>query len=222
MLIICAGMLRSGSTVQRQIVSALVDKLQLGETIAPVNKQQLVDNYEAWALSERWYVYKIHEYVAMPEAKYEHVKVLTTMRDLYDVTVSLMHFLNKDFEATIHSTEWLSNIPNVLSWLTAYPRLCISDYETLVHQLLTEVWHIAGYLNCTISVSEAEQIAAQCSLAANRQRIAANKPFNDPDYMAARQIYHGLGAYSKELTMAQIKQVKPLSLWWLRFRNKYV
>ncbi len=223
MLIICAGMLRSGSTVQRQVVSAIVAKYNLGETISPINKQQLVDNYKAWAEDERWHVYKIHEYVSLCGADYERIKVLTTMRDMYEVAVSLMHFLNKDFEETIHSPEWLSNIPNILSWLTMYPNLHISEYEELVYHLQLEAFDIAKYLGLIISMSEAEQIASDCSLVANRKRIAANKPFNDPDYMAARHIYNGKpGASMHELTAEQIRQLRPLNIWWLRFRSQHV
>lgn len=214
MLIICAGMLRSGSTVQRQVISALVDRFHLGETIAPVNKQQLVENYVDWAESKRWYVYKIHEYVAMPDARPENIKVFTTVRDLYDMTVSLMHFLGMDFETTIHSHEWTSNIPNFLAWSNWYYNLTITQYRHLLYQLPYEVGSIGMKLGLHLTMDECDIIAQQCSLAANRQRIASSKPYPDPEYMAARQIYHGGEYYAQELTAYQQQQLRPLAIWW--------
>ena len=168
--IFCGGMPRSGSTLQLQLTSHLVEAAGLGsqvEWVPPEEWSRLRDRY---ASDGRWHVFKTHRLT--PEIATELASggavALHVYRDIRDVIASRMRLRGQDFRSVARSIRPLVEMSD--RWL-AVPGVLVTRYETLVADPATEVERIAAHLGLTVDRQEAEMIASQYSLEQQRQRI---------------------------------------------------
>jgi len=222
MLVVCAGMMRSGSTVQRQIVSALLDYYHAGQTITPIDLQQFRDNYVRWAEYEKLVCYKIHQFVDL-YALGQRVKVLSTVRNVNDVVVSSAHFEGRPIETILEAGSWRHSFWNFYQWKLNTPaaQFYVSHYQNLVDDLPKCVHQIGLFLGLPITLDASEEVAAQCSLTANMMRAAAGLPIGNAAFMAKRHIYTA-GSHSNELTEEQIAYLQPWQTWWQETLDAYL
>jgi hypothetical protein len=164
-------MQRSGSTLQFQITSHLVEMAGLGkrhEFMAPDEIPGVIGEDIA-----QYVVLKTHVFSDAIGAAFTRGQALGIycFRDLRDVIVSFMHKEQKAF-----AEKWvLSRIDNNLRWYTywtAQPRMLVSRYETLIADLPGEVARIASHLGIKLDQTTCQKIAELYSIDRQRQTIA--------------------------------------------------
>lgn len=162
MLLQCAGMIRSGSTLQYNISKRIVELTETGEHIH-ANEDIWLRCRLAFTLADRWLVNKSHVYqpTLFTRETIGRTKIVMVYRDLRDVLVSQMRFRGSGFDDTLtklraHTVDrerrWLDEIPaeRVL-------RVC---YETMYPRIAAHAMQVAAHMDIDLSVDQAEQIAA--------------------------------------------------------------
>jgi hypothetical protein len=135
--VFCSGMIRSGSTVQYQLTSAIVEAANCGMRVPYVeesNFAQIRDNYTV-----QFAVFKAH--ICLPDLRQECLnngaKVVYSYRDIRDVAVSAIRKFEMTFNELI-SKGWLDQaIADYYNW-TAMPDVLISRYESFRDNLVQE------------------------------------------------------------------------------------
>jgi hypothetical protein len=169
---ICAGMLRSGSTFQYQVVCHMVEAELAGKRLGFFGIDCLHDFREE-VLDNRWRVFKVHE----PHSIYTDLlgsgraKCFYTYRDVRDVVYSLKHRLSIRFEESVdHVTAVVSTHDRF--W-RSQPNTLVQRYEDIVLDNVAMVNAIASHLDIGIDGQRAAEIAAEYSIGANRTRVQA-------------------------------------------------
>lgn len=179
MLVICCGMMRSGSTLQYQIVVELLQRSQRGTGIGEVRETTCAALLEAAAAQNQPgdQALKVHKLSHLADAAAAiaagQAIGLYISRDVRDVAVSLMNMRRVDFETLLFQ---LGEVQQVLldyaAW-TQMPRMLISQYEPMMADLATEVRRIAAHLDIDLSPAAAQAIADTYDLKQQQRRIQA-------------------------------------------------
>lgn len=166
-LCVCAGMRRSGSTLQAQIVCAILGQpgAQLG---SPAQIQQLLS---AAAELGSVCVVKCHEYVpGISDAlSGGEAKAVYVFRDIRDVAASIARKYRTPVLSLIHG-----GVDPILQeyrdWVST-PGVHVARYEDMTADLPAEVMRLATYLGVPMEHLEAVRIAADLSLVKQEARI---------------------------------------------------
>lgn len=227
MLVICCGMLRSGSTLQYQIAVELLQRADRGEGIGEVRH---VHCRELDARTDgKTHAVKVHKRALLPGApdalQAGYATGLYISRDIRDVAVSLMNMRQVSFEQLMfRGGEVEQALRDYQAW-TALPGMLMSKYETMMADLQGEVQRIAQHLDIEISDTEAAAIAHTYSLDRQQRRIQNWK--SDPEYDAAQHdpntlLHHNHIRSGKSqqwrtaLTPMQIAYLESVAGNWLR------
>ena len=176
MFVICAGMCRSGSTWQYNVASELVERHLAGRRIGFFTPAEFLEKFLAPGQTDRvCNVVKIHEgdqrlseLVADGRAR-----VIYSYRDLRDVTYSLMHKLRTSFEDVVLQRGVLdAAIANDEFW-TRQPGALCQEYGQILAVPVACIHEVADHLGIRVDDTEAEALAQEYSLEANRRRAAA-------------------------------------------------
>lgn len=178
--IVCAGMVRSGSTVQYQLASEVVKKYLGGKALGFVTPSTFPSLYNTYASTDDTYVVKIHafsrEIAELAATREAHVLYIS--RDIRDVTVSLMHKLHLSFWEVLFHSHIRSALRHYHQWNTI-DNVLASRYETTVDDLSQEAHRIARFLGVDLPPSAAEEIARHHSLEKQQSRIQRGAPSHD-------------------------------------------
>ena len=230
MLIICAGMARSGSTVQYQIVCEIIESLSLGMTIGwvKVPSKELLDNLENVAFrKDKFLVIKSHNCSNQVQTLVEagKVKVVYVYRDLRDVAVSLA---NKFAKSTENAISRLSiQLNNYYLW-TGIDKIMVSRYETMTNNLYGEVLKIAHYLGVSVSNDLAKSISYKLDINEQKQRInkleqdsssviksSGNDVYDPVSQLHNNHINSGKwGQWKESLSKEQIEHIESFAFSW--------
>lgn len=177
MWIFCGGMQRSGSTLQYQIASELVETRGIGERIeyhAPADHDRVFQRHPSTGFK----VFKSHTLTNEIRSiiKKNDGLVLYCFRDIRDVISSLKQ-KNAHTPFTLEYIEGLARflVEQDTAW-TQLPGIHISRYEDFVHDLEGEVSRIANHIGISIASETASRIASLFSILEQRKRIAAIRP----------------------------------------------
>src|SRR5262245_23834258 len=167
MFAICAGMLRSGSTFQYQIVSHLVETIHGGKRLGFMGLD-CVSEIRQEVLDYRWRVIKVHEPHAFFSGLLDEgrAKCFYTYRDVRDVMYSLMHRLGLGFDEIFRHAA-LAAGPNDEFW-RSQPHTLVQRYEELVGDSTAAIRSIAEHLGIALSEPDAANLASLYSIEANR------------------------------------------------------
>lgn len=214
MLLICAGMLRSGSVVQFQLAGAVVTHLGIGSIVKPRDGKEFDEHVNEWAHSSDWHVVKLHDFreSILPAHDQGRVKVTMVIRDPRDIMVSLMNFRNDTFETMTHAPVFPNNLLNHPKWsgaIHASNFRCVK-YEVMANYLLEEVIQVSRFIgNGSIGNSIAKEISDQYTIPQNKLRAAAEYLPSHPDYFSKRHIHDGsVGQWKTVLQEDQIRWVE--------------
>lgn len=235
MLIICAGMPRSGSTVQYQIVCEIVESLGLGMTMGwvEVPNQELLDSLENVAFrKDKFLVIKSHNYSNQVKTLVEvgKVKVVYVYRDLRDVAVSLANKFSKSTENAISRLSIQLN--NYYLW-TGIDKIMVSRYESMTNNLYDEVLKIANYLEVAVSNDLARSISSKLDINEQKQRIkkleqnsssviksSGNDVYDPVSQLHNNHINSGKwGQWKESLLKEQIEYIESLAFSWFVDRD---
>lgn len=172
MWLFCAGMMRSGSTLQYQIAKTLVEGAGRGVGVGscePGRFRELLDRYDD---PEPVYVVKCHRYVPTARARLRRgeARALYIYRDLRDVVVSMMHKENRTFRQLADAGFVRQLLEDDAIWSTQ-PNTLVSVYEEVSADLRSEVERIARFLDIDAGEAELDRIAEEHSLARQKRRL---------------------------------------------------
>ncbi|OAD20264.1 hypothetical protein THIOM_004044, partial [Candidatus Thiomargarita nelsonii] len=110
MLIVCNGMLRSGSTLQYNLLKSIVESHNLGGAEGYFSSEQfqsLRKKFERWGISSEIIVIKTHDIIPYSEEmiKSGTMKICYTYRDIRDVAVSAQRKFDLDGDKLLKSLD---------------------------------------------------------------------------------------------------------------------
>lgn len=218
MILQCAGMIRSGSTLQYNLAKEVVEVTHSGGYLHA--NMDLFKEVKAKAPLEEWWVNKGHIYnpeLHDPIVEAGQMRVVMIYRDLRDVVVSTMHFRNRTFEDVVSSIreeaveaerEWLENVPHEF--------IHRARYETVIHDAASEIQAIADLVGVNLSLRDKRQIASRHSLPAVRQMTSKFENWDAHTRYGPKHIRSGSsGVWKQELTPKQIARIEQEVGHWL-------
>lgn len=171
MWIFCAGMRRSGSTLQFQLTAHLVEQAGRGARVEPATPDEFPRLQADPAGQDGWKVFKTHRRTdeMLAELQGGNAKGVYVYRDVRDVIVSRINRSGRSFERI-----WKESLDSVLEsfeqW-TSLDAVLVSRYEDMVADVAGEVRRIAAHLDIAVSREESQEIAAQYTPARQLERI---------------------------------------------------
>ena len=163
---------RSGSTLQFQLTAHLVERAGLGERVEWVPPEEFPRLRTEHAGRAGWKVFKTH--ACTPEIGAEldagQARGVYVYRDVRDVVVSRMRKRNQTADRL-----WKDGVVDQL--LSSFDRwtrsrgMLVSRYEEMVADPAAEVERIAAHLGIRIRPEDCADLAAQYTVAAQRERI---------------------------------------------------
>lgn len=167
MLLICNGMIRSGSTLQYNLVRNLVEELGVGEGIgffSPEQMESKTSYFAKLAVDKKFYVMKIHEKVPgalLDNDEFKKVSFLYIYRDIRDVAVSLKNKLKCDGDDLV---ERLDDAIALSNEIQSYPNVLCQKYEDVYSDMNEAIAEQARYIGLDISAELVDKIADTCSI----------------------------------------------------------
>lgn len=230
--VFCCGMFRSGSTLQYQMTSTLVEKLNAGVRSRYLSENEfplLIKEYEN---ASGYIVLKAHLITPPMAALLGAGKGLSIgiFRDIRDVAVSMMKMWNLSFDDLITQKKLEEAIASLDAW-SQHPGHMVSKYEILLKNPIDEIKRIASHLNLSCSKTLAREIADDLTLEKNIKRvgnIAKQKAdagvegaYWDPhSLLHYNHIFSGVhGAWKEELTKDQVLYLDKKFRAWLLERG---
>jgi hypothetical protein len=230
-LVVCCGMIRSGSTLQYQVVADLLEQRGLGQRAGFVEKKNFRQVRAQLENMTGLSVIKIHDFLPEiePWLKLEKTKIFYTFRDLRSVAASVMRIWKAPFSDVIRPNGWLDSAVAADARWRAFPGVTVSRYEDLVQSLPSEVGRWATALGLELTPQEVEDVSARFSIPAQQERIrqaglpeegaqsSAIETFDPKSLLHARHITDGSEeGWKKELSPDQIKQIEDQYSGWLQ------
>jgi hypothetical protein len=180
--VICAGMYRACSTWQYEVVAQLVEKHRGGYRVGYLTPEQylepgrLIDPRDGLqqASPQGWRVFKSHDghpCFATAIAQGQAVAIYA-YRDIRDVVFSLMHKRRWSFEQVLRQGMIHQVLANDRFW-TRQPHVLIHRYDEILADPVGAVRGLAQHLGIELAAGEAERLAEEYSLAANKARTEA-------------------------------------------------
>ena len=184
MWIVCCGMKRSGSTLQYQLTSHLVESTGRGVRVGWSEK--FTDTLAAHGQVQGWKVYKNHNYAPEIAAEFNagRAKGIYIYRDLRDVFVSFMHKQDASFERLWQRDILREIVANDEKWMTL-PDMLVSRYEVMMQDVPDEVTRIASHLGLHVTPEYAQSVADEYSVERQTERIGSFKDAQVLDHKIA-------------------------------------
>ena len=163
MVVLCDGMLRSGSTWSFNVVRELIRTCEPHRKVFGFYSENPAVILSAARPRFSNLVIKSHK---LDPSAYElcsagAIKAVYTWRDPHDVIVSSQRMFGDSVD---HSIGLLRNALRVWSFHRATSSACIISYESMIHSPLTSIHSIAAYLGLRVEPKQAAQIAEVTSL----------------------------------------------------------
>jgi len=169
MFVFCGGMFRSGSTLQYQIASHLIEKRDIGKRITWHNPAQFPEIKKLYGDTDHFVVFKAHKLTdeLRTEVESGNARVITVHRDIRDVVVSAMKKNRWSFRKIWRDDRlkyWTSRFDQ---W-AQQPQALVCRYDQMIDSLPSTVAAIAAHLGIEISNNESHAVAEHYNL--ERQR----------------------------------------------------
>lgn len=218
MLVICCGMPLSGSTVQFQIASELVERLGVGRRVpgygGPAPEEAL---RELAPVS----VIKSHQPIPLPGGPDgPYVRYLYSYRDVRDALASWL-LKRGDEDAPDLGDVTRDEMLGPFRYFTARRRVLTSRYEDFVDDLRSEVRRIGDFLELDAADELVGRIADELSLSAQRRFIDA-KRWSDGEAFDQHTLLHRShirdgrpGRYRERLNEEQLAAIEGAAGEWL-------
>jgi hypothetical protein len=240
MIVICAGMQRSASTWQYDVVCHLVERHRDGRRLGFFQNGEEFDNHlRKDSDTSTWHVMKTHQgHTSYSRLLREGTAVAVySYRDLRDVAFSLAHKCGSSFEEVVERRGGLHDCLEDDRFWTTQPWTLVQRYEVVTADPVGGINAIAAHLGITLEDREAETVAMQYSLHANAARTAAlerqltaagvnlhdisNAHRKDEESLLHwNHIREGkVGGWREEATPRQIAQLAAACGGWLRERG---
>ena len=169
MYVICAGMARSGSTLQYNITSEILSRSGRGKASGLMGdaeiRPQLAESRELYVIKHHYLDDGVKTVLSLAPAK-----VIYSRRDLRDVFVS-----DRKISGSMRSPRQIRQFTETLmdsdlAW-RSLPDIYMSRYEDFVDDIEGEVRGIAAYLSVPLSPHDVGEVAEKFSIENQRKRI---------------------------------------------------
>ncbi|WP_339687042.1 sulfotransferase domain-containing protein [uncultured Nonlabens sp.] len=174
MVIFCSGMYRSGSTLQYQIVSEIIESENLGKRVEWLEIDSIMENIEAWSNDDSYWVVKCHEinealmdYILRNQSRF---RIIYIYRDLRDVFLSHMIKNDLNFKVLFESA-FLDECLELYNKWTSFSNIYISRYEDVINNMEKEICEINNYLKLSLTDSFILETAEKYSFHNQQKRI---------------------------------------------------
>lgn len=176
MWVFCGGMYRSGSTLQFQVASRLVEETGTGRRVEWAAPDQFPRVAEKMAGYTGMKVFKSHICTAEIAAEFagQNAVALYIYRDIREVAASYMRKDGAKLAYVIKSGYLDRALGNYYKW-TALNNVLVSKYEDMVSNLTGEVKRTALHLGVSLQEEKYREIAADLSPDKQVQRLEAFK-----------------------------------------------
>lgn len=228
--VFCCGLMRSGSTLQYQLASELVERSGRGQRVPWTPAGEVPSLVEAHAGSAEQLVVKVHSTTEEIRREFLEGRAvgLFIYRDMRDAVASAIVKDGRDIVdvATFVKTQ----LRNYQSW-TLLPNMLVSRYEDVILGLEREVQRIADHLGLELSPEELEAVASAHTIQRQRQRIEAAKEerrftrlgrhkFDEVTLLHTNHISTGqAGRWRRVLKTYEVETVEELAGGWLSARG---
>ena len=203
MLLVIAGMRRSGSTLAYQI----------GCAITSSGLRKMSELPKGIENDPNWHVVKTHRYHPdmLQGIESGKVKAICTIRDPRDIVVSMMSMRNKSFDNTISRLNF--EIHEHKLWTENASTFRYEDFYNNIELLIKGISSVIG---TEVSQEEINKISERFSFENNRTR-SQQIVKTESDYMFPGHIQDGIvGKWKVYLDGKQARQVKDLvGMEWL-------
>lgn len=228
--VFCGGMIRSGSTLQYQLASELIERFSLGErtTYFPPEEHARVLESVPHGLST-FKTHSLTEPVALHCQRGGGI-ALYIYRDLRDVVSSFQQKERVRLEGDVLADFIIDLIRKDLAW-RSLPQVHVSRYEDVVFALDSEVIRIGEFLDIPCSSPMAEQIAEDLSYTRQAEGIASADR-EDLVEVNSTNVYHrntllhknhfqggAAGRYKSDLDPGQCRVIEDQAGAWLAANN---
>jgi hypothetical protein len=202
MIVFCAGLRSSASTLQYQIAKHLVESNNLGFGFTRAHNRTL----DCFKIKDAKYIVvkthklhkKEHDKIANSDAK-----ILMTVRDLRDQLCSLMQRKDYNFDGAF--SHMLAYKNEQSEWLEFENKMLTFRYCDFANDIENHVYKIANFLGIPVTQIEALDIANKYSLENNRKRLG-------PKHITDARV----GKYKEMLTKEQIAKIEHGAGNWLK------
>jgi hypothetical protein len=189
MLIICNGMLRSGSTLQYNLAAAVMERhcsLVRAGFIGGFADPRVVARLAAMRDSQDWHIVKTHE-PPLEHAFYNgRVRTLFSRRDPRDIAASIRKKWDKPFAEILSD---IADMAEIGQQTMALPDALVQEYSDLYENLEGCVAQLGRFLSVPLSPAEVSAIAAEHAVekvAERLQQRRTNPLFNALRLISAR------------------------------------
>ncbi len=176
MLVICNGMIRSGSTLQYNLVRNLLENLEFGMGHGYFDLEQKIISDEQllqWGRDSCYHVIKMHEIhpKSLEMMTNRLLKICYIYRDIRDVAVSIKNMWSLE-EDVLHSE--LDKAVEIYYNLVKIPNVLYQKYEDVISDLPHVVRELADYLDLNPTEEIIKAVEKSSSLE-NMMRISQSK-----------------------------------------------
>ena len=174
MLAVCCGMIRSGSTLQYNLVKNVLEVSKQGQGEGFFSRKKLAsmdETLSSWDQDTKWHVIKTHE----PPPDWEndagrrHYRYFYIYRDLRDVAVSAKNKFGWEDEELLSA---LDRAIGVFNHMHSFDNVLWQKYEDVINTSSAAVNEIGSSFGLSLSSEVVNSIADQCSLERTEKIIA--------------------------------------------------
>lgn len=169
MLIVCNGMIRSGSTLQYNLARSIVENMEIGKGCGYYDgKLYILDETQInkWIDIKWYYIIKTHELhpkiakIAKSEQN-NTVKICYIFRDIRDVAVSAKTKWGRKDDSLLVS---LDKAIQIYYAMEEIPNVFFQKYEDLVSNIYGGVKELSNFLEVNPSKEIIDKVVKECSL----------------------------------------------------------
>ena len=186
----CAGMIRSGSTLQFQLTAAIVEQAGIGRRLPYVPESDFDHIIQENNVPSEFRVLKVHIHTPAfaKECNENGARVVYSYRDIRDVAVSAMRKFDMSF-GQLMEAKWLEQaIADYYSW-TKCPLTCVGRYEDFVGDISREAENINRFLGIPLPLHDINRLAEKFSVAQQRVQIQKIREQNDSPILAREIVF---------------------------------
>ncbi|MCU7957228.1 MAG: FkbM family methyltransferase, partial [gamma proteobacterium symbiont of Bathyaustriella thionipta] len=227
-------MIRSGSTLQYNIVSELLELKDNGIRLGWEDQNQF-KNLKNKCEPDQYNIFKSHfltEEISKELIKNNSSKLMYTYRDIRDICVSIMEKENKTFKQVFNSNVLHKAIEQYYIVMASPIKKYIQSYETIFLNTKQEISNTASFFNVILNDYEIEKIYNNISFESQKEKIEkfkmekdfirkGDQDFNQKTLLHTNHIKNGeIGKYRIVLTQEDIEILEQNFGDWL-LENKY-
>ncbi|MEH6764504.1 MAG: FkbM family methyltransferase [Aequorivita antarctica] len=228
MWIVCAGGKRSGSTLQYNIISKIIEESQKGKRLTHFKPEEFIKVKEQNSDYKGFKVFKTHS--LSDEIKYEikndNAIVFHCYRDIRDVVVS---YINKGW-INGNQTSIIDTVNNYLNehdiWQNCGKEIYSRKYEDFSFNLVDEIRYISEVLNIELKEELINEISnelnieslkkSQDKISEDKKRQSSNQTFHQDTLLHTNHINDGSSnQFLKSLSKSNISLIESLAYGYL-------